>query len=93
MTTFQIRWLNDRHEEIGKTTVHVLPTNVLSQISALTSNTVVGLFDPSGKLKPALKQAAVKFHELSADQPFANFRGNLALVAPSTETRRSSMPD
>lgn len=85
LTLFQIRWLNDRHEEIGKTTVHVLPTNVLAQISVLTSNTVVGLIDPDDKLKPALKKAAVKFHELTAENPFANFRGNLALIAPSSD--------
>ena len=84
MTVFQIRWLNGDNE-IGQSTVHVLPTNVLSQISVLTTNKPVGLIDPDDVLKPLLKNCAVKYEELSAKKPFAEFKGRLVLIAASAD--------
>jgi hypothetical protein len=82
MTVFQIRWLTDGDKEIGRTTVHVVPTNILGQISVLASNQVIGLIDSGSMLKPVLRQSRVKFEEVES---LADFSGNLALIGPSGE--------
>jgi hypothetical protein len=80
MTVFQVQWLMGEHTEIGRTTVSVVPTNILSQISILASNKVVGLADSENLLRPVLKESGVKVEEVDS---FAGFPGNLALIGPS----------
>jgi hypothetical protein len=82
VTEFQIRWL-DGAKELGKTLVQVSPTNLLQEITALTSNKVVGVFDPENHLGPVLKEANVKFRKVDSD--LEDFRGSLALFGPFTD--------
>ena len=82
VTVFQVRWSTEDNAEIGRTTVHVVPTNILGGISVLAGDRVVGLVDLEGLLKPVLKGSGIKFEDVDS---FADFSGNLVLIGPSAE--------
>jgi len=82
VTAFQVRWSTEDNAEIGRTTVQVVPTNILGGISILARDQVVGLVDLGGLLKPVLKGSGIQFEDVDS---FAGFSGNLVLIGPSAE--------
>jgi hypothetical protein len=82
VTVFQVRWSTEDNAEIGRTTVQVVPTNILGGISVLARDQVVGLVDLDGLLKPVMKGSGIQFEDVDS---FAHFSGNLVLIGPSAE--------
>ncbi len=82
LTAFQVRWLADGDREIGRTSVNVVPTNVLSQVTVLVSNKTVRLIGTEGVLKEALKRGGVKFEESDS---IAGLSGGIAFIGAGVD--------
>lgn len=80
-TPFLIKWLDDAHRVLGQTLVLVYPTNLLEGLKPLLADEPLGLFDPTGVLKPLFNTVTIEFQDL-ANHNFTNFTGRLAIVGP-----------
>lgn len=81
-TRFVVQWLENTNKVIGTTDVLVYPTNLLEELKLLIGDEEsLGVFDPSGQLKPLLKKAKVGFVDLG-DAALENYRGKLAIFGP-----------
>ena len=82
-TKFLVQWCAPANHLLGATEVLVYPANLLDQLKLLTDGAAAnpGVLDPHDQLKPALRQAGIKFSDL-ADTTLADFSGRLALIGP-----------
>lgn len=80
-TTFLIQWLTETNRVTGETQVLVYPTNLLGELKVIASEGDLGVLDPSGELKPLLKQNDVPFLDLG-EMSLADFSGKLAIIGP-----------
>lgn len=82
-TKFLVEWVYGTGNIIGKTEVLVYPTNLLDQLKLLVDDSEdnLGLLDPDNQLKPALREAALKFVDLGETE-LGDFSGKLAIVGP-----------
>ena len=79
-TTFILQWHNEE-SKLGRTVIHVFPTNLLEHSSVLGTPQSVGLFDPDGNLRGAFSSNTIRL--LNSADDFASFDGSLLIVAPA----------
>jgi hypothetical protein len=80
-TPFVVQWIERNGRVLGKTTVLVYPTNLLSRLSILGGGQPMGLLDPEKHFKAlftALSEKAADLQNLGGDR----FEGKLAIVGP-----------
>ena len=82
ITVFQVRWLDEKTNEVGRTTVRVCPPDLLKQLSAEAGDKRIGLLDPENLLKPILEKIKVPLDDLEKNAGFDSFDGKLAIVGP-----------
>lgn len=80
-TRLLIQWLEGTNRVIGKTEVLVYPTNLLCELKTLMGESILGVLDPNGELKPLLKQNGVDFLDLG-ETSLEDFQGKLAVIGP-----------
>ena len=79
-TTFILQWQSEERK-LGRTVIHVFPTNLLEHSSALGTPQSVGLFDPDGNFRGAFPSNTARL--LKSVDDFASFDGSLLIVAPA----------
>ncbi|MDB6026761.1 MAG: hypothetical protein JWM68_2984 [Verrucomicrobiales bacterium] len=90
-TSFQLRCLDVKSNELGKISLRVVPRDLLKQLSKLGGDKAIGVLDPADELKPLLKAAGVEFYDLETGSGFDGFEGKLAIVGPFVENK--SLPE
>ncbi len=78
---FLVRWVAGNERVLGTTDLDVHPTNLLTGLTALAGEAGVGVFDPTQRVKPLLRQAGVVFVDLERTD-LEDFDGLLALFGP-----------
>jgi hypothetical protein len=83
-TKFIVQWVEGTNHVIGRTEVLIYPTNLLHELKLMMDENEdnLGVLDSHNQLKPALKQAAIRFVDLAETEMDA-FHGKVALVGPS----------
>ncbi len=89
-TIFQVHFFDDAKTVVGRITVHVLPRDLLKQLSTLCGKNPVGIYDPENQLKPMLGKLEVEFEDLEDDARFDSFHGNLLLAGPFSSSEKIS---
>jgi len=80
-TPFIIQWLERSGRVLGKTSVLIYPTNLLSRLLALGGGQPIGLLDPENHFKAPftpLGEKVANLQNVGAD----HFEGKLAIVGP-----------
>jgi hypothetical protein len=80
-TKFLVQWAVDTNQVIGTAEIRVYPTNLMSELKPMTSDSGLGVFDPQNVLKPLLKNLSVDFTDLE-DSGVEHFPGKLAILGP-----------
>jgi hypothetical protein len=81
-TRFIIQWWEGTNRMSGITEVLVYPTNLLEELKSLAGDKEsLGVFDPTGQLKPLLKMTKVGFVDLD-EAVLEDFQGKLAIIGP-----------
>lgn len=93
-TRFLIQWIEGASNVVGRTEVVVYPTNLLARLKTLAGGEPLGVFDPTGTLKPLMRAQAVEFQDLIEDGT-DKFHGKLAIFGPfeSKSQMRASLRD
>jgi hypothetical protein len=79
-TTFVLQW-HSEERKLGRTVIHVFPTNLLEQSPLLSAPQSVGLLDPDGHFRGAFPSNTVRL--LKSVDDFPSFDGSLLIVAPA----------
>lgn len=82
MTRFEVRWLDDTEEALGRSLVTVYPTNFGVQLAHLIGEKPPGVFDPHGQLTPLLRAAKIEFVDLTQGERLTTFQDGIAILGP-----------
>jgi hypothetical protein len=80
-TRFLVQWFDSTNNVLGRTDIHVYPTNLLAALKPLIGDEPMGVFDPQDLLKPLLKAVGVETLNLE-ETGVANFPHKLAVIGP-----------
>ena len=79
---FQLQWTDDKDGRLGKTDLIACPADALKTLKTLGGDKPIGIWDPSGKMKPLLEALKVEVEDLTAGTSFDAFHGKLAILGP-----------
>jgi hypothetical protein len=79
-TRFILVWYAD-DRKLGVTELRAWPKDLLKRLMAFGPETDLGLWDSGGFIGPALQAAGVLFRDITDEDQFFSFHGNLVLVS------------
>ena len=79
---FEIRWMDGKNGEVGRSVVHVCSPGLLRELTAMAGHAPIGIIDTDNSLAPVLRTLKVEYQELALETGFDDYEGHLAIIGP-----------